>query len=108
MALNPLALGKIRYRVPTTGSTPSATDALNLTTLSSLDPLTLTPSPPLDAPSTSDLLIHTKFSIQRIYTHEWRSFFDYMSWEALPDGQASIVAGVAEGAQEEGLWELPG
>nr|UNR78498.1 putative laccase [Schizophyllum commune] len=108
MALNPLALGKIRYRVPTTGSTPSTTDALVPATLPSLDPLTLTPSPPLDAPPESAFLIHTKFSIQRIYTHEWRSFFDYMSWEALPEGQASIVAGVASDAQGEGLWELPG
>ncbi|KAI4519582.1 hypothetical protein K525DRAFT_271617 [Schizophyllum commune Loenen D] len=108
MALNPLALGKIRYRAPIHESNPSATDALDLSYLPALDPLTLTPSPPLDAPPSVDILIHTKFSIQRIYTHEWRSFFDYMSWEALPEGQASIVAGVANDAQEEGLWELPG
>ena len=108
MALNPLALGKIRYRAPTTSSNPPASSSLVPTILPALDPLTLTPSPPLDAPPTSDILIHTKFSIQRIYTHEWRSFFDYMSWEALPEGQASIVAGVANDAQDEGLWELPG
>ncbi|KAL1664491.1 multicopper oxidase-domain-containing protein [Schizophyllum commune] len=108
MALNPLALGKIRYRAPIHESNPSATDASDPSLLPALNPLTLTPSPPLDAPPSVDILIHTKFSIQRIYTHEWRSFFDYMSWEALPEGQASIVAGVANDAQEEGLWELPG
>uniref|UniRef100_D8PNE0 Multicopper oxidase n=1 Tax=Schizophyllum commune (strain H4-8 / FGSC 9210) TaxID=578458 RepID=D8PNE0_SCHCM len=108
MALNPLALGKIRYRTPITGSMPPAPSSLDPADLPSLDPLTLNPVPALSAPPTSSLLIHTKFSIQRIYTHEWRSFFDYMSWEALPDGQASIVADVAAGAQEDGLWELPG
>ncbi|KAL1741758.1 multicopper oxidase-domain-containing protein [Schizophyllum fasciatum] len=107
MALNPLALGKLRYNAPAL-SEPSHLDALAAhDNLPSLNPLTLTPAAPLDAPASS-ALIHTKFSIQRIYTHEWRSFFGYMSWEALPNGQASIIAAVADGAEGEGLFELPG
>ncbi|TRM67458.1 multicopper oxidase-domain-containing protein [Schizophyllum amplum] len=104
MALNPLALGKVRYEAPPF----AAADITPSEFAISLDPSTLVPADALDAPVTADALVHTKFSIQRIYTHEWRSFFDYMSWEALPEGQASMIADIANAAEGEGLFELPG
>ncbi|KAJ7626741.1 multi-copper oxidase [Mycena rosella] len=63
-----------------------------------LEPESLVPADAVPAPRGDVLAIPFKFSIQRTHFQNWRSFINGTSWELLPQGQATRVAGTASAA----------